>query len=100
MHFLGSRLRLTLSVILPYEARTFLTVIPFGNIPRDRLAEPLIIIHYVGRFVKGKGRKVQNAECRVKASPVGGDIPGDPKTNEYRAQKKKLKKIIFFYFST
>ena len=39
LHFLGSRLRLTLSVILPYEARTFLTVIPFGNIPRDRLAK-------------------------------------------------------------
>ena len=41
---------------------------------------------------------MQNAECRVKASPVGGDIPGDPKTNEYRAQKKKLKKIYIFYF--
>ena len=42
--------------------------------------------------------RMQNAECRVKASPVGGDIPGDPKTNEYRAQKKKLKKFIFFVF--
>ena len=36
LHFPGSCLRLTLSVILPYEARTFLTVIPFGAIPRDR----------------------------------------------------------------
>ena len=39
LHFLGSRLRLTLSAILPCEARTFLTVIPFGSIPRDRSAK-------------------------------------------------------------
>ena len=38
LHFPGSRLRRTLSVILPCEARTFLTVIPFGMIPRDRTA--------------------------------------------------------------
>ena len=37
LHFPGSHLRLTLSAILPYEARTFLTVIPFGMIPRNRL---------------------------------------------------------------
>ena len=54
MHFLGSRLRLTLSVILPYEARTFLTVIPFGNIPRGRLAEFSVIIAEKGEFVKGR----------------------------------------------
>ncbi len=42
MHFPGSHLRLTLSAILPCEARTFLTVIPFGDIPRDRPAE----LHY------------------------------------------------------
>ena len=41
LHFPGSRLRLTLSAILPYEARTFLTVIPFGMIPRNRSAELL-----------------------------------------------------------
>ena len=35
LHFPGSRLRRTLSVILPYDARTFLAVIPFGNIRRD-----------------------------------------------------------------
>ena len=35
LHFPGGRPRRTLSVILPCEARTFLTVIPFGNIPRD-----------------------------------------------------------------
>ena len=39
MHFPGSRLRLTLSAILPCEARTFLTVIPFGMIPRGRLTK-------------------------------------------------------------
>ena len=41
LHFPGSRLRLTLSAILPCEARTFLTVIPFGMIPRNRSAELL-----------------------------------------------------------
>ena len=35
LHFPGGRPRRTLSVILPCEARTFLTVTPFGNIPRD-----------------------------------------------------------------
>ena len=37
LHFPGGYPRLTLSAILPCEARTFLTVIPFGVIPRDRL---------------------------------------------------------------
>ena len=36
LHFPWGRPRRTLSVILPCEARTFLTVIPFGAIPRDR----------------------------------------------------------------
>ena len=39
MHFPDGYPWLTLSAILSYEARTFLTVIPFGNIPRDRLAK-------------------------------------------------------------
>ena len=39
LHFPGSYLRLTLSATLPCEARTFLAVIPFGVIPRNRLAE-------------------------------------------------------------
>ena len=52
LHFPGSRLRLTLSVTLPYEARTFLTVIPFGNIPRDRLIEFNTIISRFSHFVK------------------------------------------------
>ena len=44
MHFPGGRPRRTLSVILPYEARTFLTVIPFGTIPRDCPAQSSNII--------------------------------------------------------
>ena len=39
LHFPDGYPWLTLSAILSYEARTFLTVIPFGNIPRDRLTE-------------------------------------------------------------
>ena len=34
--FSGGYPRLTLSATLPYDARTFLTVIPFGNILRGR----------------------------------------------------------------
>ena len=37
--FSGGYPRLTLSVILPYDARTFLTGIPFGVIPRGRPTE-------------------------------------------------------------
>ena len=36
MHFPDGYPWLTLSAIPLCEARTFLTVIPFGNIPRDR----------------------------------------------------------------
>ena len=46
LHFPGSRLRLTLSVILPCEARTFLTRRPFGMIARDRSAELFIILYH------------------------------------------------------
>ena len=65
MHFPGSHLRLTLSAILPYEARTFLTVIPFGNIPRGRLAEFHSIIAKKRAFVKflGKSRKKPSYPC-------------------------------------
>ena len=35
MHFPGGHPRLTLSVILPYEARTFLIILPFGIILRN-----------------------------------------------------------------
>ena len=44
LHFPGGYPRLTLSAILPCEARTFLTVIPFGNIRRDRLADLRVIL--------------------------------------------------------
>ena len=50
LHFPGSRLRLTLSVILPCEARTFLTVTPFGTIPRDRPTRSLV--NYIA--IRGK----------------------------------------------
>ena len=39
LHFPGGYPRLTLSAILPCEARTFLTLLPFGMIVRGRLAE-------------------------------------------------------------
>ena len=52
LHFPGSRLRLTLSAILPYEARTFLTVIPFGVIPRGSSAELLYYYIILVDFVK------------------------------------------------
>ena len=47
LHFPWSRLRRTLSVILPYEARTFLTARPFGMLPRDNSALSDSIIHKV-----------------------------------------------------
>ena len=51
LHFPGGHPRLTLSAILLYEARTFLTVIPFGNIPRGRPAESRgILYHGVGKM--------------------------------------------------
>ena len=51
MHFLGSRLRLTLSATLPYEARTFLTRIPFGVTVRGRSAKLRYIISPMHGFV-------------------------------------------------
>ena len=48
LHFPGGHPRRTLSVILPFEARTFLTVIPFGVIPRDCPAQSF----YYTRFFK------------------------------------------------
>ena len=59
LHFPGSRLRLTLSAILPYEARTFLTVIPFGVIPRDRLARLHVIITFERKKVNINAENVQ-----------------------------------------
>ena len=55
LHFPGGHPRRTLSVILPCEARTFLTVIPFGTIPRDcPIQSPSIITKY---FIKVKAHK-------------------------------------------
>ena len=47
LHFPGGYPRLMLSAILPYEARTFLTVIPFGDIQRDRSAELSGILYHI-----------------------------------------------------
>ena len=56
LHFPGGYPRLTLSAILPYEARTFLTVIPFGDIQRDRSAELSgILYHILGDLSMGEG---------------------------------------------
>ena len=52
LHFPDGYPWLTLSAILSCEARTFLTVIPFGNIPRDRLTELFTIIPHRHGFVK------------------------------------------------
>ena len=52
LHFPGGHPRLMLSVILPYEARTFLTVIPFGNIPRDCPIQSIFIIAKYFMLVK------------------------------------------------
>ena len=43
LHFPGGHPRRTLSVILPCEARTFLTIIPFGNISRDGASRSCIL---------------------------------------------------------
>ena len=48
--FSGGYPRLTLSVILPYDARTFLTGIPFGLIPRGRPTE--LLAYYNTIFTK------------------------------------------------
>ena len=54
MHFPGGHPRLTLSVILPCEARTFLAILPFGVIPRDCTTwfDDFIIIPEKCGFVK------------------------------------------------
>jgi hypothetical protein len=54
-----------LSVILPFEARTFLTVIPFGAIPRDCPIQSYLIITKYKIFVKER-EKVYKREKSVK----------------------------------
>ncbi len=54
LHFPDAHAWLTLSAILPCEARTFLTVIPFGNIPRGRLTRLLLHYSTVGFFCQDK----------------------------------------------
>ncbi len=52
LHYPGSRLRRTLSVILPCEARTFLIPRPFGITVRDSSTCSFVIIQQSGDGVK------------------------------------------------
>ena len=52
LHFPGGHPRRTLSVILPCDARTFLAIIPFGDISRDCPAQSMDIIHHTVAKVK------------------------------------------------
>ena len=52
LHFPGGYPRLTLSAILPCEARTFLTGKPFGMIPRGRPAK--LHFYYTRRRTKSQ----------------------------------------------
>ena len=60
LHFPGSRLRRTLSVILPFEARTFLMPIPFGAVTRDSPTYFTKSILDVSLQVKRRGLKFKN----------------------------------------
>ena len=56
LHFPGGHPRLTLSVILPYEARTFLTARPFGMMRRDRSAVlQEVVYHEIANLSRGFG---------------------------------------------
>ena len=52
LHYPGSRLRRTLSVILPFDARTFLIPRPFGITVRDSSTCSFVIIQHFGGGVK------------------------------------------------
>ena len=52
LHFPGGHPRRTLSVILPFDARTFLTIRPFGMISRDCSAQSIIILLHFFLYVK------------------------------------------------
>ena len=54
-----------LSVILPYEARTFLTVRPFGIVPRDRVFRSLFYYTPQTHVCQVKLRHISKKEKRV-----------------------------------
>ena len=54
LHFPGGLPRRTLSVILPYDARTFLTPIPYGYMARD---SPICGIYYSINFALCQGKR-------------------------------------------
>ena len=62
MHFPAGRPGRTLSVILLCDARTFLTIIPFGNISRDRPAQSRLLYIIFDRMSRRWQRKTANAE--------------------------------------
>ena len=55
---------------LPYEARTFLTVIPFGNIPRDCPIQSKFIITKYKIFVKAREKVYKRIRKRTDFSSV------------------------------
>ena len=75
LHFPGGYPRPTLSAILSCEARTFLTVIPFGNIPRDRPAKLYCYYTGFGRICQAFGENLGKRRC---AAP----LPAGSGTNQ------------------
>ena len=70
LHFPGGHPRLTLSVILPYEARTFLTARPFGMMRRDRSAVLQgVVYHEIANLSRGFGRLRKMRVNAAKKSP-------------------------------
>ena len=76
MHFPAGRPGRTLSVILLCDARTFLTIIPFGNISRDCPAQSRIL-YIIFVFLSSRRRvKKQNVRrVREKYSKIDDKIP-------------------------
>ena len=63
--FSGGYPRLTLSVILPYDARTFLTEIPFGMIPRGR---PTELLTYYTMFLTESQDSFREVSMNIQAT--------------------------------
>ena len=76
LHFPGSYLRRTLSVILPCGARTFLIPIPFGTMARNGQAYPAVFsIHEICRFVKGRLQGWRSTNCFGRAELTSKLLP-------------------------
>ena len=67
LHFPAGRPGRTLSVILLFDARTFLTVIPYGTIPRDRPTQSgILYTHFSGLSSAECGRMERLATNEVR----------------------------------